>query len=58
MTDHIYPTTLLWSGSTGEGLRAYTRDHRATAPPATAPVELSPDPPMLIPGIVGRVFGG
>ncbi|MEO6998336.1 MAG: OsmC family protein [Terracoccus sp.] len=44
MTDHIYTTTLLWSGSTGEGLRAYTRDHRATAPPAKAPVELSAGP--------------
>ncbi|MDN5766028.1 MAG: OsmC family protein [Humibacillus sp.] len=44
MSDHIYTTTLLWSGSTGEGLRAYTRTHRATAPPATAPVELSADP--------------
>lgn len=44
MTDHTYTTTLLWSGSTGEGLRAYTRDHRATAPPATAAVELSAGP--------------
>lgn len=44
MTDHTYSTTLLWTGSTGQGYRVYPRDHRATAPPVTAPVELSADP--------------
>lgn len=44
MSEHTYPITLQWSGSTAEGYRAYTRDHRAAAPPATTPVALSADP--------------
>ncbi|MFJ3404571.1 OsmC family protein [Promicromonospora sp. NPDC090134] len=40
---HPYATRLHWAGSTGGGLRAYSRDHVATAAPATPVVELSAD---------------
>ncbi len=29
MTTHTYTTHVDWSGSTGDGYRAYSRDHRA-----------------------------
>ncbi|WP_306213923.1 OsmC family protein [Actinoplanes sp. RD1] len=39
-----HETRLEWDGSTGAGYRAYGREHRATAPPATASLTLSADP--------------
>ncbi|WP_305782357.1 OsmC family protein [Symbioplanes lichenis] len=39
-----HETRLEWDGSTGAGYRAYSREHRATAPPATAALTLSADP--------------
>lgn len=44
MSDHTYPTTLRWNGSTAAGYRSYPRNHQGAAPPATTPVELSADP--------------
>ncbi|MCN9242424.1 OsmC family protein [Streptomyces sp. RY43-2] len=44
MTSHAYATRLRWEGSTAAGIRSYSRDHVATAPPATAEVALSADP--------------
>ena len=44
MGSHTYETHLRWSGSTGEGLRAYSRNHAATAPPAASETALSADP--------------
>jgi organic hydroperoxide reductase OsmC/OhrA len=35
---------LEWDGSTGEGYRAYSREHTATAPPAETSLRLSADP--------------
>ncbi|MEV4709566.1 OsmC family protein [Actinoplanes sp. NPDC049316] len=35
---------LEWDGSTGQGYRAYSRAHSATAPPAEASLRLSADP--------------
>ena len=35
---------LEWDGSTGDGYRVYPRAHTATAPPASASLELSADP--------------
>ncbi|PUB25022.1 organic hydroperoxide reductase OsmC/OhrA [Promicromonospora sp. AC04] len=43
MTSYPYVTRLHWAGSTGAGVRSYSRDHVAVAPPATAVVELSAD---------------
>lgn len=40
---HPYATRLHWAGSTGGGIRGYSRDHVATAAPATPVVELSAD---------------
>lgn len=40
---HPYATRLHWAGSTGAGLRSYSRDHVAVAAPATPVVELSAD---------------
>ena len=42
--EHIYTATCAWSGSTAEGYEAYTRAHRATAPPATTSLDLTSDP--------------
>jgi organic hydroperoxide reductase OsmC/OhrA len=42
--EHSYTTTCAWSGSTAEGYDLYTRTHRATAPPATAALDLTSDP--------------
>lgn len=39
-----HETRLEWDGSTGAGYRAYPREHRASAPPATAALTLSADP--------------
>lgn len=47
MHDHSYETHLVWDGSTAGGHRAYSRDHRAVAPPS-AEVQLSSD----------KTFGG
>lgn len=44
MTTHTYTTELAWEGSTGQGYRAYTRDHRADAAPAETALQLSADP--------------
>jgi organic hydroperoxide reductase OsmC/OhrA len=41
---HTYATRLAWSGSTGEGYDAYTREHRLSAPPAEQELRLSSDP--------------
>jgi organic hydroperoxide reductase OsmC/OhrA len=41
---HTYETRLHWDGSTAAGIRSYSRDHTALAPPATARVDLSSDP--------------
>ncbi|WP_051871379.1 OsmC family protein [Streptomyces sclerotialus] len=41
---HAYATRLSWHGSTAAGIRSYSRDHVATAPPAAAEVALSADP--------------
>jgi organic hydroperoxide reductase OsmC/OhrA len=43
---HPYVTRLRWSGSTGDGVRSYSRDHEAVAAPATPVVALSADPPF------------
>ena len=39
-----HATRLEWDGSTGAGYRAYSREHRASAPPASAALRLSADP--------------
>ncbi|KWT57250.1 osmotically inducible protein OsmC [Streptomyces albus subsp. albus] len=44
MSLHTYATRLRWDGSTAAGIRSYSRDHVATAPPAAAEVALSADP--------------
>lgn len=44
MTTHTYTAQLTWSGSTAEGVRAYDRTHRVTAPPARTGLALSADP--------------
>ncbi len=44
MTAHEYQTHLVWEGSTGAGYAAYSRDHRAVAPPAEQELRLSADP--------------
>ena len=44
MSTHDYHTRLHWDGSTGAGVRGYSRDHTAVAAPATAQVGLSADP--------------
>ncbi|MCF4120554.1 OsmC family protein [Antribacter sp. KLBMP9083] len=44
MSDHAYHTRLHWDGSTAAGVRGYSRDHVATAPPAVAGVDLTADP--------------
>lgn len=40
---HSFEARLQWNGSTAEGVRGYSRDHVATAPPAGAEVALSAD---------------
>lgn len=47
MNAHRYATRLRWDGSTAAGLRSYSRDHVATAPPAATEVALSADPTFL-----------
>jgi organic hydroperoxide reductase OsmC/OhrA len=44
MSDHVYNTRLHWDGSTAAGIRGYSRDHVAIAPPAVATVDLTADP--------------
>ncbi|MFC0601100.1 OsmC family protein [Streptomyces palmae] len=44
MSSHAYATHLHWDGSTAAGIRSYSRDHVAIAPPAAAEVALSADP--------------
>lgn len=44
MSTHIYASHLVWDGSTGQGYRKYSREHRALTPPATTEVGLSADP--------------
>jgi len=44
MSDHAYHARLHWDGTTAAGIRGYSRDHVATAPPALAAVDLSADP--------------
>ncbi|MFE6779620.1 OsmC family protein [Streptomyces sp. NPDC057702] len=44
MTTHTYRAHLHWDGSTGAGVRGYSREHTAHAPPALAPLTLSADP--------------
>lgn len=41
---HHYRATCRWEGSTAGGYDAYSRAHRATAPPAAAGLALSADP--------------
>ena len=41
---HTYLARVEWSGSTGEGIRGYSRAHGGTTPPARAGIELSADP--------------
>lgn len=43
-TVHRYGVTCSWTGSTAVGYDAYDRRHRATAPPAAAPLDLAADP--------------
>jgi organic hydroperoxide reductase OsmC/OhrA len=40
-SDHQFQSHVVWSGSTGIGYRAYSRDHTAVAPPAVQEVRLS-----------------
>jgi organic hydroperoxide reductase OsmC/OhrA len=44
MSSHTYAAHLHWDGSTGAGIRSYSRDHAATAPPAGQELILSADP--------------
>ncbi|MEV7360009.1 OsmC family protein [Kitasatospora sp. NPDC091276] len=44
MNSHPYVAHLHWNGSTAAGIRSYSRDHVAVAPPAAAEVALSADP--------------
>ena len=49
MTTHTYATHLDWSGSTGDGYRAYSRDHRAGDLPLSAAPEFRGDASRLNP---------
>lgn len=44
MTTHTYAAHLTWAGSTGDGIRAYSREHAVTAAPAASALTLSADP--------------
>jgi organic hydroperoxide reductase OsmC/OhrA len=44
---HRYSANVRWQGSTGAGYDAYDRTHEATAPPATAALQLASDPAFL-----------
>jgi organic hydroperoxide reductase OsmC/OhrA len=44
MATHSYTSHLVWQGSTAQGYRDYSRQHRAIAPPATSEIVLSADP--------------
>lgn len=44
MTRHTYAAHLTWAGSTVDGIRAYSREHAVTAPPAATGLTLSADP--------------
>ncbi len=44
MSSHTYATHLRWDGSTAAGIRSYSRDHVAIAPPVPTQVALSADP--------------
>ena len=41
---HEYRCRLEWTGSTAEGYEAYSREHRASCPPAGTEIRLSSDP--------------
>lgn len=41
---HCYDSHLVWEGSTGRGVRHYSRRHRVVAPPARAELTVSADP--------------
>lgn len=40
---HTYLTRLRWDGSTGDGIRSYSRHHTVAAPPALTALDLSAD---------------
>jgi peroxiredoxin-like protein len=40
---HTYQSSLVWSGSTGAGYRAYSRTHQVSTPPAAVEFEVSAD---------------
>ena len=44
MSTHSYQASLHWDGSTGAGVRGYSRDHTAVAAPGITQVDLSADP--------------
>ena len=46
-TRHTYTASCSWTGSTGAGYPAYSREHRAESPPALMPLLLSADPSFL-----------
>jgi organic hydroperoxide reductase OsmC/OhrA len=57
MSTHRYETQLRWSGSTGLGWDAYTREHTATAPGVESAVEITTgeskgDPSVLNPELL------
>ncbi|WP_255950843.1 OsmC family protein [Streptomyces odontomachi] len=43
MISHTYAAHLHWDGSTAAGVRSFSRDHTAVAPPAAGEVALSAD---------------
>ena len=66
MSTHEYSARLTWTGSTGEGIRAYSREHSAELSPGTSraltadvtgapPRETPPPPPP--PPTPGRCGG-
>lgn len=44
---HHYDCSLVWDGSTAEGWKAYSRDHRIVTGPADVPLDLTADPAFL-----------
>ncbi|RFU87837.1 OsmC family peroxiredoxin [Streptomyces triticagri] len=44
MSAHSYRALLHWDGSTADGIRTYSREHTALAPPAGQELRLSADP--------------
>ena len=49
MTTHTYTTRLDWAGSTGDGYRAYSRDHHASGVQLSAAPEFRGDAARLNP---------